>query len=481
MVIVKGTVTIFVFCFLCTHVFAQQDSSGDTLSYKHFSPSPAKLYVRNVILNGNKKTKNYIILRELVVKQGDSILISQMNQLIERSRQNIYNTTLFVEVKAEPRIISASDLDIIISIKERWYIFPIPQFQLVDRSFNEWLVKYNGTLKRVNYGVKFVHQNLTGRNDQLRLNFLNGYTRNISASYNVPYSNSKLTEGLAFGAGFSQVKELAYKTDHNNEFVYYKSDKFVRNIWNAYASYTIRKAIKKREILTVGYTFVHVSDSIISPNFNPKYFNDGSANQNLIDFSYNLLYADVNNILYPLSGFSGYLSIQKRGLGLTGGTNMFSVEGVYNKYYDLGKKWYTDVQIAGKIKLPFDQPYINQRALGDRSNYVRGLEYFIIDGVAYGLVRSNLKKEILNFKIPTFLKSKTYNKIPFKIYAKVFTDLGYVYSKEKPSPRLNNTLLCSAGVGLDVLTLYDVQLRIEFSFNQLGQQQLFFHSTPGGY
>jgi hypothetical protein len=372
----------------------------------------------------------------------------------------------------EPFLLNAFQLDLIVTVKERLFIFPVPQFQLVDRSLDEWLVKYKGSLKRINYGIKFVHYNLTGRKDQLRLYIINGYTRNISASYNAPYSNAKLTEGFYFSAGYAQAKELVYKTNYDNSLAFYKNGKFVRDFWYVNGGYTFRKAIKKMEIISGGYSHIQVSDSIVSNSLNPRYLNGTSTSQGIVDLAYTIQYTNVNNILYPLEGRSGYVSFRKRGLGLTGGVNMFSVEGEYNKFMALGKQWYTSIQLTGKLKLPFKQPYINQRALGDRDTYLRGLEYYTIDGVAYSMAKFNLKREILNFSIPTFFKSKTYNKIPFKIYAKAFTDFGYVYSDERPITRLNNKLLYSAGVGLDILTLYDIHIRLDCSLNQLGQKRI---------
>ena len=430
------------------------------------------LFLRSIVINGNKKTKDYIIKREMDIKPGDSILTSTLSERIEEIRQYIYNTTLFVNVRVEPFLLNAFQLDLIVTVKERLYIFPVPQFQLVDRSLDEWLVKYKGSLQRVNYGIKFVHYNLSGRKDQLRLYIINGYTRNISASYNAPYSNPKLTEGFFAGAGYAQSKEIVYKTNYDNSLAYYKNGEFVSDFWYIRGGYIIRKAIKKMEIISGGYSHVQVSDSIISNSLNPGYFNSTSTSQGLVDIAYTIQYTNVNNILYPLTGRSGYVSLQKRGLGLTGGVNMFSVEGEYNKYIALGKQWYTSIQLTGKIKLPFNQPYLNQRALGDKDTYLRGLEYYTIDGVAYSMAKFNLKREILNFSIPTFIKSKTYHKIPFKIYAKAFTDFGYVYSKERPITRLNNKLLYSAGVGLDILTLYDINIRLDCSLNQLGQKRL---------
>src|SRR6478672_10661311 len=111
-----------------------------------------KLYVRNIIIEGNRKTKQYIIEREMHINAGDSIITWKLENLLEQARQNVYNTTLFVDVKVEPVIINANNLDIKVTVKEKWYIYPIPQFQLVDRSFNEWVTKYKANFTRVNYG-----------------------------------------------------------------------------------------------------------------------------------------------------------------------------------------------------------------------------------------------------------------------------------------------------------------------------------------
>ena len=158
---------------------------------------------------------------------------------------------------------------------------------------------------------------------------------------------------------------------------------------------------------------------------------------------------------------------------------MFSVEAGLSKYYSLGRNWYSNFQLSGKIKLPFDQAYINQRALGYGDSYLRGLEYNVIDGAAHLLMRSTLKKKIVSFTIPFPFFPKIITKIPFSFFAKTFTDFGYVYNKPKYDTYLNNRFLYTGGFGIDVLTLYDINLRFEYSFNQLGESGLFFHTQSG--
>ena len=69
--------------------------------------------------------------------------------------------------------------------------------------------------------------------------------------------------------------------------------------------------------------------------------------------------------------------------------------------------------------------------------------------------------------------------IPFTFFAKTYADLGYEYNKKEFAANLNNKLLYTGGFGIDILTFYDVNLRFEYSFNQLNQKGLFLHTQSG--
>lgn len=471
-----------VFFGICYHTCAQKNTIEKIAFIKSINTgdSVERLQVRNVFITGNKKTKDYIILREMELKSGGYVAISTLIDALEKDRQHIFNLTLFLEVKVEPVIVSSLEFDISVTVKERWYIFPLPELQFVDGTLNEWLAKYKGDLNRLNYGAKFTHYNLTGRKDQLRLHVLSGYTRTLSFNYKAPYANAALTNGFSVGGGYYQNREIVYKTSYDNEVMFYKKSNFVRNLWEIQLGYSIRKGLKITHSFNMNYTHINLDDSIISPKYNKDYFNKPTSKTGYVDLYYTLQYSDVNNVLYPLTGYSGSLGLGKRGLGFAGGINSFSLGVEFNKYWSLGNKWYASTQFQGNIKLPFEQAYINQQALGYDNTYVRGMEYKIIDGVAYAISKFNLKREIFNFSINTiFKKSKTLNKIPFRIYAKTFADMGYSYNRQDFVSKLNNTFLGSAGVGLDIITFYDLQIRIEYSINQLGQNRLFLHNDKG--
>ena len=436
------------------------------------------VHIHQVRVTGNSKTKEFIILRELKLKQGDSIKNSDLDNELNISRQQVYNTTLFNSVNISAIPASAGEIDIEVKVKERWYIYPIPQFQLVDRNFNEWYVKYKADLSRVTYGIKFTHYNLTGSRDQLSIYLLNGFTRNLSFSYSQPFTNKALTRGFGFAGGLLQSRQINYATSFHNKLLAFNNGDFSGTSFFASVGYIIRRAIRERHIFSIAYTHIKVADSVVTALYNPNYFKTSRSSLGYPELSYTYLYTDVDNVAYPLKGKTVFATALKRGFGIKAGINMFSLEAGYNKYWDMKKRWYGSVQLSGKIKLPFDQAYINQRAMGYGDTYLRGLEYYVIDGAAYGLARSTLKKKLFSFSIPFTFRSKQL-KIPFAIFAKTFADLGYSYNKKKYGTYLNNRVLCTSGFGIDILTVYDVNFRIEYSFNQLNENGLFLHARGG--
>jgi hypothetical protein len=114
--------------------------------------------------------------------------------------------------------------------------------------------------------------------------------------------------------------------------------------------------------------------------------------------------------------------------------------------------------------------------MGFRNEYVRGYEYFVIDGSHYAVLRGNLRYKIFDQVISQQLLP-IMRFIPFRVYAKIFDDIGYVYKVETGNSFLNNRLLNGYGVGLDIIISYYAKFRIEYSLNHLGQKGLFLHGT----
>lgn len=457
-------------CFFFLSIVA---NAQDSLKTIHSIDQPvAKMLVKNIHVTGNKRTKRFVILREMQLKEGDSVIVDNLTAEIDKAKVYIYNSTLFSEVNVYPLILNPDEVDIVISVKEKWYFLPIPHLELADRSFNEWVKTHNADFKRLSYGIRFTQQNFSGRRDELSVILINGFKRNVSAEYQLPYFNSALTKGFKIGGGISQTKEIPYASSRDNKLMYFENRGFEKSERYIGTAITFRKGLKMKGTFSVDFRNVTVSDTIIS-TLNPNYFNSSSPTQNFIDFEYSFKYDNVDNVLYPLKGNDFYLLVKKRGLGWSGGINRFSIEPGFKTFFTHKNGWYSSIRLSAEIKLPFDQPYYNLQALGYRQNYMRGYEYHVGDGVAFGLSKFDLKKRIASFSLPTVINTRIIDQIPFTLYAKTFADLGYVYNRE--SSLLGNRFLYSGGIGIDILTLFDLKISFEYSLNQLGQKGLFLH------
>ena len=138
---------------------------------------PAKLFVAGISIYGNKKTKDFIIEREIPFKQGEYITPVQLAKDLVIAKQQLINSSLFLDVSVYIENRYGEFVFITVYVKERWYIFPLPYFRYIDPNFNTWWVTYNHTLQRTNYGVKFLHNNISGRNDKLTAWFITGFSK----------------------------------------------------------------------------------------------------------------------------------------------------------------------------------------------------------------------------------------------------------------------------------------------------------------
>lgn len=430
------------------------------------------LTIRNVNITGNKITKKYIIEREIPLKKGSTYSISDILSNLQLSRQNLMNTALFVDVTVDFTNWVNDSLDVIADVKERWYYFPIPYFKPVDRNLNVWIKEYGASLERVNYGIKFAGNNVSGRNDKVNFFLISGYSRQIALSYAQPFADKQLKKGFFFNVAYTKNHEINYTTEFNKQQFYKNDEIFMREQFHADVGFTYRQASIARHSIRVGYTAERVADTVLK--LNPVYFNDNKTNVKFMDLSYTYQYLGVDYIPYPLKGFTWDLTVLARPFEKD--VQLYVLSAHVSKYWTLGRKNYLGLQGVGTIKFPFDQPYYNQRLFGNSDAYVRGLEYYVIDGSAGAIVKATYRREILSVRLKTGLKSRSYAVIPFKFYAKAYSDAAYAYKSEAGSNTLNNTFIYTYGVGLDMLTIYDFSIRLEFSLNQFHEKGLFLHT-----
>ena len=456
---------------LCYGILAHaQPSEPDTslAVTSNLNPPNTSFIIGEIVISGNKKTKAHVVERELPFRAGDSVYLPDLVKKFEIARQQLINTRLFMDAVVSLKGVRGYFVDINIELKERWYIFPIPYIRPVDRNLAEWAKQGYGS-DRLNYGFKFTHYNFSGRNDKLRLWLITGYTKQIEFQYDQPYADETMKHGYKIGFAYASNKEVNYATVNNQQQFNDTLSGF--NRWSGSIEYNYRPGLRTFLSLRFGFTRLEVDDRILL--LNPKYLNAGITTVDLPELSYTLRHFQLDYNPYPLDGWAAELSLSKRGIHTY--TEMWQLIARYNRAKDLGKKWSFNWQAQGLLRLPFDQPFYNSQLFGYNDFYLRGLEKYVIDGVAGILSKQTMRKELFRFNIPTFAASRTHDRIPFRVYAKVFGDVGYSYNKMFRDNSLVNRMLYTAGGGIDIVTFYDFVFRFDYSFNQLGQNGLFLH------
>ena len=241
---------------------------------------------------------------------------------------------------------------------------------------------------------------------------------------------------------------------------------------NVSAEVTYRRAIKTRHRFGISFTKEEVHDTIVK--LNPVYL--GSAHRRVMfpEFYYRMSYYDLDYIPYPTKGYAAEIFLGKKGINKE--INLWQFSANATGITHVGKKMFFTAIAYGSIKLPFKQPYVTQHMLGYSDVFLQGYEYYVIDGVVAGYLKAALNRKLFGFSIRTpAVKKLTPQRIPFVFYGKIYGNTGYVYNPQPGENSLTNKMLYSAGVGIDILTMYDFTLKLEWSFNQLGQNGLFLH------
>ena len=84
---------------------------------------------------------------------------------------------------------------------------------------------------------------------------------------------------------------------------------------------------------------------------------------------------------------------------------------------------------GGMLSLPFNQPFYNKKLFGYGGIFMRGYEYYVMDGVAGIVSRVTLQHKLLHLNLK--LKGgKQQLDMPLTFYGKIYGDEGYAYDKK---------------------------------------------------
>ncbi len=462
-----------VICLLLSNFYALSQTS----EIKKFGSD--SVFVKHIIILGNSKTKERIILRELSFRPGDRLPVQGLDERLKRDNDLVFNTQLFTFSSIQYQLYRGDTIAVFIEVNEEWYFWPIPIIEIGDRSINEWWRNRGGGFSRLNYGMDFRWDNFMGQRDQLKIKANIGFTNRFTLAYLYPYINKSQTLGLRFEAQYRESKFVQYATGEFNQrlnsLLEIKGDKVLLKSykWNNYLIY--RPNFYSFHEVGLGYIYEHTADTIAK--LNPDFLLDGRTEMGYTALSYSFRYDKRDLRQYPLEGYFVGGAITQKGLGSWDAIRQTELRLEAQKFWKLSKVFYASTSHRAKLSSPSRQPYIETRSFGYREDYIRGFDLYVIEGQHFYLNRNSFRLKWLDktLGLQKIIPIRQFNKIPFKILSKTYFDAGFVrneFATPSNGP-LYNQPLWGYGVGLDIVTAYERVMRIEFSRNNFGESRIY--------
>lgn len=441
------------------------------------------LSITRIHIEGNKKTRSATILRELEFAVGDSIREATLSSALERNRLRLMNIGIFsnAEILVAGKT-ESGELALNIVVTEGWYILPVPLLSLADRNFNVWWHEFHRSFKRVNYGIDWTQLNLTGRADALKAKAQFGYTNRYEIQYRSPSLNRQRTMGFETSISYARAHEVSFNTIGNKlQFLKIPETWLVEQLYIA-GTFTSRPKYFTTQSLTLEYRDTRIDDTIAS-YLNPDYFLNGALRQRHTSAIYGITLDHRDIRPYPLSGWRAIGEIRWNGLLPKDDLHVGRFFAQFDQYFPLAKWLSLETIVKGRFSYPRRQlPWSNNQGLGYGGNFVRGFEYYVVDGLDFGVLRTSWHIQLLSkeFTLGRFMPAKAYRKLPLKLYLALNTDIGWTndpyYSATNP---LANRAMFGYGPGLDVVAWYDKTIRMEWSWNDLGEHGFFLRINTG--
>lgn len=454
--IFRGTLLSILFCQIS---FAQ---SGNDIK---------KILTINYL--GNEKTKDFIIARELTFKAGDFVNENSLDSIIQINEENVFNLGLFLDVKITFDTLAGNLTNCYIKLTERFYTIPGFSMELADRSLNEWWFLHNHQWNRFLFSFTIFQKNCRGRNETFLFSAQTGYSNFIKADYLKPYLFSSKKFGINFQFQFLSNKEIAYQIDpENNLLKYFRSTHAIRQRTKTDITLTFKKDIYQLHQFSFTFSTNKINDTICM--LNPKYLYNSLNKLNYFSLIYQYQLNKTNIHFYPTSGFSFYSSIAYSYNPLL---NYFNLETNAAFYQKICRKLLYASSVDLLMNITQKESYLLSSSLGYSGIFPRTFELNLIKGDKIFLFKNEIKTILLDkmYKIG-FLKWKKFNTIPIRVYPKLFADIAYTADNGQfKNYKLNNIIIGGAGIGIDLVSYYDLVFRIEAGYNSIHQKTLFFH------
>jgi len=443
------------------------------------SPTPPRqVRVNSIYIIGNEKTERDIILRELDFVTNYFYDWDTFLEILKSDQMKIFNLRLFNEVEITPLIVGPEEVEVLISVKERWYLLPSVIFQLADRNFAEWWTNQSRDWSRVNYGIKINHANVGGRNEKFRFSGQLGFTKGLEIIYSKPYIDRKQKHGLSYQLTYADQKTLPIASRFNRQVFYTgENEEVLRKNFSTALRHTFRKTFYNFHLITIGYNVTWVNPLVLIER--PDYFLQPGNQLNYSFFQYSFRHDKRDNIAYSTKGELLQLTATKYGLISREKLNELEINITANKYLPITERIHFATGLTAGWFMSPNQPYTLVRGIGYSPNFIRGYELNVIEGQQLLVQKNSLRFRLVDtsFDLSKAIYNDQFNTLPLSIYLSGNFDQGAVRDRNEIEENLGltNQYLFGYGAGIDIVTGYDAVFRFEYSVTKQGVANLFFN------
>jgi Outer membrane protein/protective antigen OMA87 len=434
--------------------------------------------ISGIRISGNNKTKDFTILRELPFRIGDVLPEDKLIFQLQVATEHLNNISLFnyVNVDYIPDTIDQTQClscIITVEVEERWYYVPQVSLKIEDRNLSNWIHEKNYNRITVGWGMRVY--NVFGLRHKITVSNYLGYENGLRLAYSNIALDKKRTHLLGFVTTALFNKTLNLYSE-NNKAIYLKDpDNYIDKTFGGAISYSYRPEIRTVHSFEVGYQRTQLNSSVLLAN--NEYWGTDNTKNNIFNASYTYSHEHRDYAVYPTKGY--YVSSTLSGVAADNMNFFYGELNTKLQYYDeVFNRWFWSSRINAGTTIKNKRAQIYDRHVGYDDKNITGYDYYVIDGQHYSILNNDLRFLVMPkriFNLSSSKKAPKFSKIHFSLYAKLSYDIGYVHNSYKnASNTLANSFLWGSGVGLDLVTYYDIVINASYAINKMGKGGFYF-------
>lgn len=399
--------------------------------------------IDTVVVVGNEKTKESIILREMTLKPGMEATL----EAIEFDRGRIYSTGLFTSVDISVIPVDSRNL-MLVDVKERWYIIPLPLFGFRD-----------GDPKKPYYGAGLLHNNFRGMNQKLFGSIVFGYNPSLAFQFSDPWIDKENNLYFSGSLSFSRIRNKSAITTIN-------TPNFDELHYNINASLGKRFTIYQSLGINLGYEVVNVTE------YRPGRTVASDGTDRFIYGTLSFAHDSRNLRDYSTQGTYLNVYITKYGFGESA-LSFTRIGGDLRRFtplpldFTLATRLFSSF-VSGGVIPTYARSYFGY---GDR---IRGYFKTVFEGENIGGASVEVRWPLLKPRTIMFTAisiPQEFSVWRFGISLALFADAGTTWFR---GTKVFDAFASGYGGGIAFLLPYDIVARTEYAWNDYGKPQFIF-------